>query len=96
MSEILTKLGELEKQLKAHMKDRSESQRISDSVRERTRQLEAELSKKNDRISELEEGLKVLKTAGSIQGNGADVAEAKGRISEMVREIDKCIALLNS
>lgn len=96
MSEILTKLGELEKQLKAHMNDRSESQRTSVSAVERTRQLEAELSKKDDRITELEEGLKVLKTAGSIQGNGADVAEAKGRISEMVREIDKCIALLNS
>jgi len=96
MSEILTKLGELEKQLKAHMNDRSESQRSSDSAMERTQQLEAELSKKDDRITELEEGLKVLKTAGSIQGNGADVAEAKGRISEMVREIDKCIALLNS
>ena len=96
MSEILTKLGELEDQLRAHMKARNESQRTSESVQERTRQLEAELSKKDDRISELEEGLKVLKTAGSIQGNGADVAEAKGRISEMVREIDKCIALLNS
>jgi len=96
MSEILTKLGELEKQLRAHINDRSESNRTSESVKERTLQLEAELSNKDDRIVELEEGLKVLKTAGSIQGNGADVAEAKGRISEMVREIDKCIALLNS
>ena len=90
------KLGELEKQLKTRLKELDDSNRISEGVRARTAELETELKKRDVRISELEEELKVMKTAGSIQGNGADAAEAKGRISEMVREIDKCIALLNS
>ena len=36
-----------------------------------------------------------LKTATAISLNGSDVKEAKQRLSKLVREVDKCIALLN-
>ena len=36
-----------------------------------------------------------LKTATAISLNGSDVKETKLRLSKLVREIDKCIALLN-
>ncbi len=36
-----------------------------------------------------------LKTATAISLNGSDVKETKLRLSKLVREIDKCIAMLN-
>ncbi len=36
-----------------------------------------------------------LKTAATISLNGSDVNETKLRLSKLVREVDKCIALLN-
>lgn len=36
-----------------------------------------------------------LKTATTISLNGSDVKETKLRLSKLVREVDKCIALLN-
>ncbi|NDW13341.1 hypothetical protein D0T50_10615 [Bacteroides sp. 214] len=36
-----------------------------------------------------------LKTARTINLTGSDVKETKLRVSKLVREVDKCIALLN-
>ena len=36
-----------------------------------------------------------LKTATAISLDGNDVRETKARLSKLVREVDKCIALLN-
>ncbi len=36
-----------------------------------------------------------LKTAKMIDASGADMKDAKARLSKLVREVDKCIALLN-
>ncbi len=43
----------------------------------------------------LEQRYTDLKTAMTISLNGSDVKETKLRLSKLVREIDKCIALLN-
>jgi len=44
---------------------------------------------------ELEVNYTNLKTATAISLNGSDVKETKLRLSKLVREVDKCIALLN-
>lgn len=44
---------------------------------------------------ELEANYTNLKTATTISLNGSDVKETKLRLSKLVREVDKCIALLN-
>lgn len=44
---------------------------------------------------ELAQRYKDLKTATAISLNGNDVRETKARLSRLVREVDKCIALLN-
>ena len=44
---------------------------------------------------ELETSYTNLKTATTISLNGSDVKETKLRLSKLVREVDKCIALLN-
>jgi len=45
-------------------------------------------------IKDLEEKLKVLKVAKTLE-SGKDTYQTKVKINELVREIDKCIALLN-
>lgn len=46
-------------------------------------------------MKELEKKYERLKFSGALLGNGENVAEAKKKITELVREIDRCIALLN-
>ena len=54
---------------------------------------------KNEKVQaeyrELELNYTNLKTATTISLNGSDVKETKLRLSKLVREVDKCIALLN-
>ena len=54
---------------------------------------------KNEKVQaqydELEVNYTNLKTATAIRLNGSDVKETKLRLSKLVREVDKCIALLN-
>lgn len=62
---------------------------------EKVARLEQRLALKDERIKELEEQNKLMKVAGTLQGDGGGNLETKGKINELVREIDKCIALLN-
>lgn len=54
---------------------------------------------KNEKVQaqydELEVSYTNLKTATAISLNGSDVKETKLLLSKLVREVDKCIALLN-
>ena len=54
---------------------------------------------KNEKVQaqydELEVSYTNLKTATAISLNGSDVKETKLRLSKLVREVYKCIALLN-
>ncbi len=46
-------------------------------------------------ILELKEQTKVLKLSKGVNLSGKDNSEVKATINEFIREIDKCIALLN-
>ena len=48
-----------------------------------------------EEIGQLKTDYTNLKTATTISLNGSDVKETKLRLSKLVREVDKCIALLN-
>ena len=56
---------------------------------------EEECEKMQADYNELEINYTNLKTAMTISLNGSDVKETKLRLSKLVREVDKCIALLN-
>lgn len=61
-------------------------------------QLEAkdkEFQKIQSDYRELEQRYTDLKNATTISLNGSDVKETKLRLSKLVREVDKCIALLD-
>ena len=46
------------------------------------------------KVQELEEKLRVLKLARSLEGTNEKTLDIKQKINEFVREIDKCIVLL--
>lgn len=48
-----------------------------------------------DEIGQLQEENKVLRMASALKGDTENVGETKRKISQMVREIDRCIAMMN-
>ena len=57
--------------------------------------LERLLQEKEERIKELETRYERVKLTGALLGEGENASEAKKKITELVREIDRCVALIN-
>lgn len=57
--------------------------------------LKGMLHEREERIKELEIKYERVKLSGALLGEGENAHEAKRKITELVREIDKCVALLN-
>ncbi len=57
--------------------------------------LKETIEKQKNEIGQLEEKIRTFKLTKTIE-NKEGAAEAKERINELVREIDKCIGLLNT
>jgi chromosome segregation ATPase len=53
------------------------------------------LQEKEEKIKQLEIKYERVKLSGALLGEGENAVEAKKKINELVREIDKCVALLN-
>jgi len=53
------------------------------------------LAAKEEEVKELKARYERAKFSGAILGGGEDAVTARRRVSELVREIDKCIALLD-
>ncbi len=50
---------------------------------------------RDNKILELESKYERIRITGALTGKGEGADEARGRINELVREIDRCVALLN-
>ena len=60
------------------------------------KKIDEEKSNLQNEINQLQEQVKLLKLAKQLEGDSVqDTKEVKLKINEMVREIDKCIALMN-
>jgi chromosome segregation ATPase len=57
--------------------------------------LNVKLQEKEVIINQLEIKYERVKLSGALLGEGENAIEAKRKISDLVREIDKCVALLN-
>jgi predicted nucleic acid-binding Zn-ribbon protein len=57
--------------------------------------LKAVLQEREIKIKELEIKYERVKLSGALLGEGENASEAKKKITELVREIDRCVALLN-
>jgi len=74
-----------------------ESQKAkSNDLQKKNLELQAEVERLERKLNELEkkhDNLKIAKVLSSIPGE--DIHETKLQVNRIVREIDKCIALLN-
>ena len=73
-----------------------------DNLRTRNKELKTEkelikrnLQEKEEKIKQLEIKYERVRLSGALLGEGENAVEAKKKINELVREIDKCVALLN-
>ena len=91
MSELVTGIEErIYRLISAHRQEKAENERLSKELSD----LKAKLIEQNKQIEELEKKLNILKTVKTLE-NKEGTAEAKSQISRLLREIDKCIGLLN-
>jgi predicted nucleic acid-binding Zn-ribbon protein len=57
--------------------------------------LKGMLQEREEKLKELEIKYERVKLSEALLGEGENAHEAKRKITELVREIDKCVALLN-
>jgi hypothetical protein len=67
----------------------------TEECRKSNEALERMLFERNERIKELETKYERVKLTGALLGEGENASEAKKKITELVREIDRCVALIN-
>ncbi|MDC0303574.1 hypothetical protein OAL15_01040 [Flavobacteriales bacterium] len=65
-------------------------------LRSRNSELEQAVHDQKNVLSKLEEENKVVKIAKAVTDDDEDRKEQRKRLNELVREVDKCIALLNN
>ena len=81
----------LRKLIEQHHALRSENNNFINEIQN----LKLENNEQKQKITQLEEKIKILKLAKTLENKEGNV-EAKLKINELVREIDKCIGLLNT
>jgi predicted nucleic acid-binding Zn-ribbon protein len=64
-------------------------------LKSRNKVLKGMLQEREEKMKELEIKYERIKLTGALLGEGENAYEAKKKITELVREIDKCVALLN-
>lgn len=63
---------------------------------EEIRRLQQQLKEKTERIRTVEEEKSSLNLLESIQYSGGDTKEARKKLNEYIRELDRCIAKLSA
>ncbi|NVO01514.1 MAG: hypothetical protein HXX09_02305 [Bacteroidetes bacterium] len=69
-------------------------ERENSIIKKENYELKKTLEESSTKISEFEQKIKTIKITKAIE-KGDGITDAKLKINEIVREIDKCIALLN-
>ena len=90
--EILEGIKERIRSVKVRMQEQTEENK---RLVKKNEDLEEQVQLKQSLIEELEQKNQRLSMVKSIKGNDEDSQEARIQINRIVREIDKCIALLN-
>ena len=85
----------LQNKLKRLVVKHEDVKSVNQQLKEKLLSLQQKLENEQKNVSELKDKNKILKLSASLQGEEQDAKAARERINELLREIDKCIALLN-
>ena len=89
-------ISSLEKKVKELVKRYSELKRRNTAMETELAELRKTVDSQKEAIKNLEDKNKIIKLAKSLADSNPDTAAMKYKINELVREIDKCIAQMNS
>lgn len=95
MSDVSGRIEALVKKLGKVSQTMGELQEENKKLKSDVKMLERELHTGKRDLESLQKEYDRLKLAKALVSNTGDKAEMKFRVNELVREIDKCIALLN-
>ena len=69
---------------------------VNDELKNEKSRLSLELEDKSKEINALNDKIKIMGISKSVDVSNNDVKETRLKINEYIREVDKCIALLNN
>ncbi len=95
MTNAGTLVSEIESKLRILVERYGELQKAYHGTTAELESLKQVIAEKQNAINQLEEQIRTFKLTKTIEKKEG-AAEAKERINELVREIDKCIGLLNT
>jgi hypothetical protein len=97
MSELQLKTGNIEAKLKKLITLHAASKAKNVALEAETQELTLKIRQREEQIRQLDEVNSALKLAKALQNDSKDENNAglKIKMNEMIRDIDKCLALLN-
>ena len=95
MTDVHQRLQHIEKLLLVLVDQYEKATHDVASLEQNVNELKSELEQKSQKIQELEGELRAARIAKGVASSAEDTELAKAKISTLVREIDRCIALLN-
>ncbi|MFR1988343.1 MAG: hypothetical protein ACLS29_10045 [Prevotellamassilia sp.] len=72
-----------------------DERRVNEKLREELAACQAKLQATDENLLRLSDEFQRLKTARMIEVSGEDIKMSRARITKLIREVDKCIALLD-
>jgi len=95
MSATKALLADVRNNLSLVLRDHKQLKTDRSKLEQHIADLQSKLGKADEIIMKLEDQNRQLRLAKAVSGNGENTGEAKVKINELVREIDKCLAMLN-
>tara|TARA_B100001115_G_C15693681_1_gene335990 strand:- start:300 stop:593 length:294 start_codon:yes stop_codon:yes gene_type:complete len=96
MERGISAINEIREYVKGLQKSINGYRENEEKIASQMKKLDEEKTNLQNEINQLQEQVKLLKLAKQLEGDSVkDTKEVKLKINEMVREIDKCIALMN-
>ena len=92
----LDAIEEIKKKFNLLLENNNKLTELNSSLKEELSNLNQQSKAKDNELNELKDKYKILKMSKKLDGDESESSkELKLKINEMVKEIDKCIALLN-
>ena len=95
MQNLSTRLSEIRTKVEKLVHENRLLKNENESMRDRIEGLERTVELQKNTLSELTEQNKLIKLAKNLAPEDSDTEELKNKVNELIREIDRCIDLLN-
>ena len=95
MQNLSTRLSEIRIKVEKLVEENRLLKNENESMRDRIEGLERTVELQKNTLSELTEQNKLIKLAKKLNPEDSDTEEIKNKVNELIREIDRCIDLLN-